>query len=267
MAAMTATTAWKRRVTQDLDVARRSALASASLRCYSPPPASFPPLSPILDEQRTPDPTHRGHRPVHGEHGFDRDRHLAAGDRGGYWREPPDAETCHHLVSAVAGGIYSGERLDRRSFWRADGVLDRGRGLYRGLDRLRAVLLRHRLCDRPHRAGVWRCDDDAGGAAGAAALDRQERAGQRDGLGHGAGAGRTGDWAAARRLHHDLPDLALDLPDQHSDRAARHRDGAALHRPDPQRGPRALRSLRTGAGRDRAWRHRGRTFDRRPQSG
>jgi len=54
---------------------------------------------------------------------------------------------------------------------------------------------------------------------------------------------------AARRLHHDLPDLALDLPDQHPDRAARHRDGAALHRPDPQRGPRALRSLWIGAGR------------------
>src|SRR3981189_102408 len=150
---MTGTPAAVRR--QDLGGIRGSAIASPSLRCYSPPPASFPPLSPIFDDQRTPDPAHRGHRPVHGEHGFDRDRHLAAGDRGRYWRQPADAETRHHLVSAVAGGIYSGERLARRSFWRADGVLDRRRGLYRRLDRLRAVLLSYRLCDRPHRARLW----------------------------------------------------------------------------------------------------------------
>src|SRR5258707_12279930 len=98
-----------------------------------PSPRLFPAALPILDEQRTPDPAHRGHSPVHGEHGFDRDRHLAAGDRGGYWREPPDAETCHHLVSAVAGGIYFGERVGRRSFWRADGLLDREWGLCSGL--------------------------------------------------------------------------------------------------------------------------------------
>jgi len=56
--------------------------------------------------------------------------HLAAGDRGRYWRQPADAETRHHLVSAVAGGIYSGERLDRRSFLGARMVfLDRRRGL------------------------------------------------------------------------------------------------------------------------------------------
>src|SRR2546429_4186956 len=34
------------------------------------------------DDQRTPDPAHRGHRPVHGEHGLDSDCDLAAGDRG-----------------------------------------------------------------------------------------------------------------------------------------------------------------------------------------
>jgi len=66
-----------------------------------------------------------------------------------------------------------------------------------GVDRLCAVLLGHRFCDRAHRARLWRRDDDAGGEAGAAALDRQERAGQCDGLGHGAGAGRASDWPAA----------------------------------------------------------------------
>ena len=39
--------------------------------------------------------------------------------------------------------------------------------------------------------------------------------------------------------------------------------GAALHRPDHERRPRALRSLRAGAGRDRARRHRLRPFGRR----
>src|ERR1700687_2839225 len=158
MAAMAAPTAWKRRGHTGF---RRRATFRNSLTSpvvLQPSSRLFPAALPIFDDQRTPDPAHRGHRPVHGEHGFDRDRPLAAGDRGGYWREPPDAETCHHLVSTVAGGIYSGERLDRRSFWRADGVLDRGRGLYRGLDRLCAVLLRHRPFDRPHRAGVWRCE-------------------------------------------------------------------------------------------------------------
>ena len=60
--------------------------------------------------------------------------------------------------------------------------------------------------------------------------------------------------------------LALDFPDQHPDRAARHLHGAALHRSDPQRRPRALRSLGLGAGRHRAWRHRVRPLGRRPQS-
>ena len=113
-----------------------------------------------------------------------------------------------------------------------------------------------RLRDRAHRAGHGRRDDDAGRTAGAGALDRQERAGQRHGLGHHAGADRAGARAAARRLHHHLLDLALDLPDQHADRPARHRAGHPLHRPILQREPRALRSLRHGAGRPRPRRHR-----------
>ena len=135
-----------------------------------------------------------------------------------------------------------------------------------GIDRLRAVAERHPFRDRAHPAGHGRRDDDAGRAAGAAALDRQERAGQCDGLGDGAGADRAGDRPAARRLHHHLFLLALDLPDQHPDRAARHLHGAEIHRPDQERGSRALRSLRAGAGRHRACRHRLRPLGRRPQS-
>ena len=169
-----------------------------------------------------------------------------------------------YLLSLAVFIPASGWTADRFGARMVFSIADRR--VHGGLDRLRAVVLGHRFRDRAHPAGHRRRDDDAGRAAGAAALDRQERAGQCDGLGHGAGAGRAGDRSAARRLHHHLFDLALDLPDQHSDRAARHLHGAALHRSDPQRGPRALRSLRAGAGRDRAWRHRVRPFGRRPQS-
>ena len=120
--------------------------------------------------------------------------------------------------------------------------------------------------DRAHPAGHRRRDDDPGRATGAAALDRQERAGERDGLGHDPGADRPGDRPAARRLHHHLFFLALDLPDQHSDRPARHLSGAEIHRSDPQRRPRALRPLRAGAGGARTRRHRVRALGRRAQS-
>ncbi len=123
-----------------------------------------------------------------------------------------------------------------------------------------------RFRDRAHPAGPRRRDDDAGRAAGAAALDRQERAGQCDGVGDGAGADRPGDRPAARRLHHHLFLLALDLPDQHPDRAARHLHGDEIHRPDPQRRSRALRSQGAGARRHRTCRHRLRPLGRRPQS-
>ena len=120
--------------------------------------------------------------------------------------------------------------------------------------------------DRTHPARHGRSDDDAGRAAGAAALDRQERARQRDDVGDGAGADRTGDRSAARRFHHHLFLLALDFSDQHPDRVARHLHGAEIYRPDQERRPRALRPLRAGAGRHRACRHRVRPLGRRPQS-
>jgi len=184
----------------------------------------------------------------------------AAGDRGGYWGAAPDAENCHHLVSAVAGGIYSGERLDRRSFG-ARMVFSIAIGVF---------IVGSIGCALPPSVndfviarivqGFGGAMNDPGGRLVLLPLDRQEARWSTRWPGLRCRRWSDRDRAAARRLHHDLPDLALDLPDQHPDRAARHRDGAALHRPDPQRGPRALRSLWIGAGRDRAWRHRVRTF-------
>src|SRR6202158_2667736 len=98
-------------VTPDLAGMRGSAIASPAMRCYSPSSRFFPFPFPNLDDQRTPDPAHRGYRPVHGEHGFDGYRDFASGDRRRYRHQPADAEARHHLVSAVAGGIHSGERL------------------------------------------------------------------------------------------------------------------------------------------------------------
>ena len=46
-----------------------------------------------------------------------------------------------HLVSAVAGDLHSGERLDRRPIRRAQRVPRRDRGVHVRLDRLRAVEL------------------------------------------------------------------------------------------------------------------------------
>src|SRR3984893_8253136 len=51
---------------------------------------------------------------VHGEHGVDRDRALASGDRGGYRQQPADAEGCHHLLPAVTQGVHSGEHVGGR---------------------------------------------------------------------------------------------------------------------------------------------------------
>jgi len=44
-----------------------------------------------------------------------------------------------HLLPAVACGVHSGQRLDRRSLRRAHGVSRSDRGLHARLDRLRAV--------------------------------------------------------------------------------------------------------------------------------
>ena len=64
----------------------------------------------------------------------------------------------------------------------------RHRRVHGRIDRLRAIPIGHAFRDRAHPAGHGRRDDDAGRPAGAAALDRQERAGQRDGMGDGARA-------------------------------------------------------------------------------
>ena len=53
----------------------------------------------LPDEQTTPDPADRRHCPVHGEHGLDRDRDLAACDRGRHRHQPADAEARDHLLS------------------------------------------------------------------------------------------------------------------------------------------------------------------------
>ena len=83
---------------------------------------------------------------------------------------------------------------------------------------------------RPRAApGPGRGHDGAGRAAGAAALGRQGRAGDRHGLADRAGADRAGDRAIARRVHHDLLSLALDLLDQRPDRGAGLGAGDDLH--------------------------------------
>ena len=68
-----------------------------------------------------------------------------------------------YLLSLAVFIPASGWTADR--FGARHGVLDRHRRFHGGLDRLRAVLLGHRFCDRAHRAGHRRRDDDAGRAA------------------------------------------------------------------------------------------------------
>src|SRR5665213_3153902 len=55
------------------------------------PPSPF--SSPNPDDQRTPDPAHRGHSLVHGKHGFHGHLDVASGDRSRYRHQPADAET------------------------------------------------------------------------------------------------------------------------------------------------------------------------------
>ncbi len=61
-----------------------------------------------------PSPDHR-HRPVHGEHGFHRDRDVVADDRAGYRRRPHRAEARHHLLSRRPCDLHPDFGLDGRS--------------------------------------------------------------------------------------------------------------------------------------------------------
>src|SRR6266511_592324 len=69
-----------------------------------------------------------------------------------------------HLLLALARGLHSGERLDRRPFRRAHGVSGSDRRVHARLDRLRALGLALRIRGRTHRRGHGRGDDDARGA-------------------------------------------------------------------------------------------------------
>ena len=85
-----------------------------------------------------------------------------------------------YLLSLAVFIPVSGKIADR--FWHADGVSRRDRVVHAGLDPVRPVddpVLPDRLA---HPARDRRRDDGAGGAAGAAALGRQDRAGLGDGL-------------------------------------------------------------------------------------
>src|SRR5581483_11357042 len=84
---------------------------------YSPPRKFY--------EQTASDTAHRGHRPVHGEHGFDGDCDIVAGHRRRYRYEPADAQARDHLLSLVACRFHPGERLDRRPLRPAAGILRR----------------------------------------------------------------------------------------------------------------------------------------------
>ncbi len=121
----------------------RNSLSGNRMIQRSLPPS--PSSSPNPDDQRTPDPAHRGYCLVHGEHGFHGHRDVASGDRGRHRHQPADAETRHYLLFAVARGVHSGERLDRRPVRRAAGVQPRGRRLHGGVDRLRVVVLGDRI--------------------------------------------------------------------------------------------------------------------------
>ncbi len=85
-----------------------------------------------------------------------------------------------------------------------------------GLDRLRAFDRTSLARRGAHPAGHGRRDDDAGRPPDRAAHRPEEPNHRRHRLAVHPGAGRPGARAAARRLHHDLLQLALDLLDQYS---------------------------------------------------
>ncbi len=167
---------------------------------------------------------------VHGEHGFDRDRHRAAGDRGRYRRQSAGAEARDYVLSSLARDFHSGQRLGGGPFRHPDGFPRRHRGLRSRLRRLRHGGLACRFRRRAHGAGHRRGDDDTRGPPHPSSHHRPPRAAQRHGLGDHAGTDRTDGRPADRRLHHHLCFLALDLSDQPADRNHRHRAGDALHR-------------------------------------
>ena len=97
-----------------------------------------------------------------------------------------------------------------------------------------AVAIGHAICDRAHRSGHGRRDDDARRPPGAGPHHRSPRTGRCHGVGFDPGDGRPAARSAAWRLHHHLCVVALDLSDQCADRADRHLAGDALHRGHPR---------------------------------
>src|ERR1700756_2151197 len=108
---------------------------AAGAACYRGPRASNAVTpSPASPSARTDRAAHRGGRAVHGERRFDRDRDLAAGDRGRYRHGPARAQARHHLLSHLACSIPAALRLDRGPLRRAARVPRRDRGVHGWLD-------------------------------------------------------------------------------------------------------------------------------------
>ena len=223
--------------------------------------------APQASHQR-PHPPDRGDRrlrDVHAEPRLHRHRHRASHHGEGVRRRSGAHERRAHLLSAVAGGVHSRERLDRRPLRRANGVPRRDRGVHPGLDPVRPRRQPGVPGRRAHPARHGRRDDGAGRPARAAADRGEDRTGGGDGVAHRAGAAGAGARAAGRRLHRHLFLLALDLRHQRADRHSRHRAGQPVLRGRARAAARPVRRHRTAAVRDRALRPDVRPGDRRPR--
>ena len=201
---------------------------------------------------------HSRGRPFHGKHGFDGDRHVAAGDCRRYRHISHRTQACPDGLSRLARHFHSDQCVDGRPLWSKVGLPIGHRRVRCGIDRLRILRLARRVRSGalPRRHG--RRHDDARRAPGARQGDCKARSGIGHGVAHHACPDRTAGRSTSRRLHHNLLQLALDLPDQRAYRNYRNLAGRALsarHQADRRKVPRCRRlpAVRGGGIRRGFW--------------
>ena len=94
-------------------------------------------LSPASHASIPPSPADHRDRPVHGEHGFDRDLHLAADDRAGPGDGPDRPQAGPDLLSGQPRDLHPDLGLDGRQVRRPDHLHRGHRRVHGGLARLR----------------------------------------------------------------------------------------------------------------------------------
>ena len=197
-------------------------------------------------------------RPLHGEPRLDGPFHLPAGHRRRPARFPHLAQTGADELSPEPRGVRSHQRLGRRQIRRANGLHGRDRGFHGRLGSLQPRTEPAGACTLPYRPGPGRRHDGSGRPPRHLEKRRQVRDDRGTRVAHDSGAAGAGDRAAAWRVHHDLPALALDLLHQSAHRRAGPRPHLELHN-QRQGGPRAaarqdrLCPFRPGPFRLRLW--------------